>query len=73
LDAHLQGASAAINKLEAEGLSNDKDSQALRRFKSGIPSALNDFQLDPLYLVVTTLQDRLKTSLRVQLSPDLTV
>ena len=72
LDAHLQRASAAINKLEAEGLSNDKDSQALRRFKSGIPSALNDFQLDPLYLVVTTLQDRLKTSLHVQLSPELT-
>ena len=72
LDAHLERAIAAIDKLESEGLSNAKDSQALRRFKSGIPNALNDFQLEPLHQVVTQLQDRLKTSLRVQLSPEST-
>jgi hypothetical protein len=70
LEVHLERASAAIDKLEIDGLSNATDSQTLRRFKSGIPNALNNFQLEPLYLVVTTLQDRLKTSLRVQLSPD---
>ena len=72
LDAHLASAIAAIDKLEEDDIMSTADSQALRRFKLGIPNAINNFQLDQLYLAVTNLQDRLKTSLRIQLSPDST-
>lgn len=72
LEIHLTHANQAIDKLEADGLANAVDSQALRRFKLGIPDALNSFQLDQPYLAVTTLQDRLKNSLKVQLSADST-
>jgi hypothetical protein len=72
LEAHLARTSSAIDKLEADGLSSASDQQALRRFKLGIPDALNTYLVDQLYLAVTNLQDKLKTSLKVQLSLDST-
>lgn len=72
LDAHLARAATAIDKLELEGTGTLMDSQAIRRFKLGIPNSLSAFELDQLYIAVTNLQDRLKSSLKVQLSVDST-
>lgn len=72
LDAHLARAATAIDKLELDGTSNLTDSQAIRRFKLGIPNALSAFELDQLYIAVTNLQDRLKSSLKIQLAVDST-
>ena len=72
LDAHLVRAHQVIDKLEEDGTAATLDSQALRRFKLGIPDALSPLNLDQLYLATTGLQDRLKSSLKVQLSAEST-
>jgi hypothetical protein len=72
LDAHLARANQAIDKLEADGTAIGANSQDLRRFKLSIPGALSDLELDQLYLATTNLQDRLKSSLEVQLSAEST-
>lgn len=68
LESHLTKALAAINALESTANdSNFTDTQQIRRFIEGIPDALRSFELDPLYYAVTGLQDRLNSSLKVEL------
>lgn len=68
LENHLNKAAEAIDALE--NTANDSkfaDTQQIRRFIEGIPDALRSFELDPLYYAVTDLQDRLNSSLKVEM------